>query len=322
MTAPEHLHTLVIVNPASAGGATRRRWEKNCRLLQREIGPFEYAFTCFPGHATVLTARALASGFRRVVAVGGDGTFNEVVSGFFREGQAVLPQAVFGFIPLGTGSDFARTFGLTTPEQACAFLKGHASQAIDVGWARFAGHDGRTTERIVLNEISVGCSGRVAQRLGSGLKRAAGSLAYPLAALSTLANKRDAQVSIAIDDGTPQPMAITNCAVCNGRYFGGGMLVAPQAAVDDGWFDITVWSGFGLADLVCKRRGLYDGTHVHEPGTRLLRARNLTASSREDVLVEVDGESLGRLPVRIEMLPQALRVMAALDGKNARPKWE
>src|SRR5262252_8600412 len=98
--------TLVVVNPASAAGATRRHWDRIARALQRTLGPFEHAFTDAPRHATALTGGALQAGFEMVVAVGGDGTLNEVACGFFRGRRPVAPRAVLGVIPHGTGCDF------------------------------------------------------------------------------------------------------------------------------------------------------------------------------------------------------------------------
>lgn len=300
--------TLVVVNPASAAGATRRHWDRIARALRRTLGPFEHAFSDAPRHATALTRRALEAGFEMVVAVGGDGTLNEVACGFFRGRRPVAPRAVLGVIPHGTGRDFARALGVFTLEQACARLVGRGTRSMDVGHARFVAEDGRPAERVFLNVASFGCSGGVAHALGRGTKRVGGSLAFALATAWILAAYRDQAVIVTLDGGAPRELAITNCAVCNGRYFGGGMQVAPQAEVDDGLLDVTIWAGFGLLDFVRKRRTLYDGTHVREPGTRLFRARTVSASSPAEVLVELDGESVGRLPVSVEILPAALRL--------------
>jgi YegS/Rv2252/BmrU family lipid kinase len=300
--------TLVVVNPASAVGATRRRWDRIARALQRTLGPFEHSFTDAPCHATTLTRGALEAGFEMVVAVGGDGTLNEVVCGFFRGRRPVAPRAVLGFIPHGTGCDFARTLGASTVEEACLRLAGRRTRSIDVGHACFVAKNGRPTERVFLNVASFGCSGRVAHVVGRDTKRAGGALAFALATARVLVTYRDQAVTVTLDGQAPRELAITNGAVCNGRYFGGGMRVAPQAEVDDGLLDVTIWAGFGLLDFVWKRRTLYDGTHVREPGTRLFRAGTFSASSAAEVLVELDGEGVGRLPVRVQILPAALRL--------------
>jgi diacylglycerol kinase family enzyme len=119
---------------------------------------------------------------------------------------------------------------------------------------------------------------------------------------------RDQAVSVAIDGRPAEHLVITNVAVCNARYFGGGMKVAPAAAVDDGVFDVTIWSGIRFRDFILRQRSLYDGTHADAPYTRALRARCVEASSGAPVLLDVDGEAAGRLPIRVGILPRALRV--------------
>jgi diacylglycerol kinase family enzyme len=113
-------------------------------------------------------------------------------------------------------------------------------------------------------------------------------------------------IRAALDAAEPA-LVFSSYAVCNGQYFGGGMRVAPAAALDDGRLDVTIWTGVRLSDLVRKRRALYDGTHVGEPGTRTRRATRVVAQSREPVLLEVDGEGVGRLPATIEIMPGAIR---------------
>jgi len=113
-----------------------------------------------------------------------------------------------------------------------------------------------------------------------------------------------------VDGGPWREERITSVSVCNGRFFGGGMLVAPEARLDDGLFDVVVWKGLGLADLALKRRMLYDGSHVRLPQTEVLRARTLEAEpvGEARVLLDVDGDPAGLLPARFTLLPGALRV--------------
>jgi len=303
-----HLRTFVIVNPASAAGATGRRWDRIACQLSRVIGSFEHALTDGPRHATALARAALEDGFELVVAVGGDGTLNEVACGFFDGRRPVAAEAILGVIPHGTGCDLARAIGIgTTLEDASARLAGDGAQLIDVGHARFTGHDDRAVERVFLNEASFGCAGAVAHAITRGAKRLGGRPAFMLATARTLLRYRDQTVTVTVDDGAPEQMTITNYAVCNGQYFGGGMRVAPDAELYDRRLDVTVWAGFGLADFVLKRRALYDGSHRNEHGARLLRAQKVSASSHGRVLLEVDGESVGRLPATIEILPGSLQ---------------
>jgi YegS/Rv2252/BmrU family lipid kinase len=310
MTGPvtrESPRTFVVVNPAAAGGSTGRRWDSIARTLRRQVGPFEHAFTEGPRDATVHARKALIDGFGLIVVVGGDGTVNEAACGFFDGQQPVAPGAALGIVPLGTGCDLARTVTSgRTLEEACARILAAPARSIDVGHVRFAGHDGRPAERVFLNEASFGCGGAVVHALKNGLKRFGGKLAFALTTARVLLRYRDQSVTVAVDGGPPRRLSVTNFAVCNGRYFGGGMQVAPMADPQDGLLDATIWSDFGVWEFVRLRRSLYDGTHVRHPGTTVFRLQRIEARSEEPVLLDVDGEAAGRLPIRIEVLPRAL----------------
>lgn len=307
MSDSGNMRTFVIVNPGSAGGATRRRWERIARNLTRTIGSFESAFTDAPRHATSLTRAALGAGFELIVAVGGDGTANEVACGFFDGPRPLAPQAALGIVPHGSGVDLPRTLSCgKTLDEACARMAGRRTQAIDVGHVRFVDHEGRSAERVFLNAMSFGCGGAVVHALSSGTKRFGGRIAFALTTAKVLFAYRDQPVVVAVDGGPPEQLTVTSYAVCNGKYFGGGMQVAPAAEVDDGLLDVTIWSGFRLKDFVIKRAGLYDGTHVGYAGTKVLRVRSVEATSEERVLVDVDGEAAGLLPIRVDIFPRAL----------------
>jgi len=303
------MRTFLVVNPQSAGGATGRRWPEIHAQVIRALGEgADHAFTERPMHAATLTAEALRKGYRRIVAVGGDGTLNEVVNGFFQVEGGVPADACLALVPRGTGGDFRRTYGVNgSLVHHCARLKGEV-RPLDVGRVRFTRADGTPGERYFANVASFGVSGRVDRAVNSGSKVLGGKIGFFLASVRTLAGWRDQKVRIRVDGGPEEPLSITTVAVANGQYFGGGMRVAPQADPADGLFDVTIWSGYRLKDFALKSRTIYDGTHVRLAGTRTLRCRGLEASSDEEVLLDVDGEQPGRLPARFELLPGALRL--------------
>jgi len=303
------MRTFLVVNPQSAGGATGRRWpEIRAEVLRALGGEAEHAFTERPMHAVALTAEALRKGFRRIVAVGGDGTLNEVVNGFFQTGGSAPPDACLALVPRGTGGDFRRTFGLDGSLSECCSRLGADVRPLDVGRVHFTKPDGSPGERYFVNVASFGVSGRVDQAVNSGSKLLGGKVSFFLASVRTLAGWRDQTVRIRVDGGAEETLAITTLAIANGRYFGGGMKVAPEADPSDGWFDVTIWSGYHLSDFALKSASVYDGRHVRWAGTRTLRCRSLEAASDEEVLLDVDGEQPGRLPASFEILPGALRL--------------
>jgi len=303
------MRTFLVVNPQSAGGATGRRWPEIRAEVLRAVGDgAEHAFTERPMHAAALTAEALKSGFRRIVAVGGDGTLNEVVNGFFQDGSVAPADACLALVPRGTGGDFRRTFGLNgSLRESCQRLAGEV-RPLDVGRVRFTRPDGSSGARYFVNVASFGVSGKVDQAVNSGSKALGGKASFFIASVRTLLGWRDQKVRIRVDGGPEESLAITTLAVANGQYFGGGMRVAPEADPSDGQFDVTIWSGYHLKDFALKSASVYDGRHVRWAGTRTLRCRRLDAASDEEVLLDVDGEQPGRLPATFEILPGALRI--------------
>lgn len=300
----------LIVNPQSAAGRTGRQFDGIARAVRASVGEFECAFTRAPGDAVRLAGDAVRAGGGLVVAVGGDGTASEVIDGLATT-AARGPAPVFGFIPRGTGGDLRRTLG-TPPEvdAAARWLAGPRVVTCDLGRLEFIDHAGAPSVRHFANVAGFGISGVVSAEVNGGLKLGGGRLSFMLASAKALLRWRDQPVRWRADDGPWREDVVTALSVCNGRFFGGGMQVAPGARMDDGLFDVVVWSGVGLREFVLRKRMLYDGTHVNLPQTRVLRARTVEAAAPAGppVLLDVDGEQPGRLPARFSILPGALRV--------------
>jgi YegS/Rv2252/BmrU family lipid kinase len=300
----------LIVNPKSGAGRTGRHFDRIARAVQAAVGAFECAFTKAPGDGTRLAADAVRAGGELVVAVGGDGTASEVVDGLTaaRPGDAA---PVFGFIPRGTGGDLRRTLGIPGElEGAARALAGTALAVCDVGRLEYVDLSGARQTRHFANVAGCGIAGVVSDRVNRGLKLGSGRLSFMLASARALLGWSDQPVRWRVDGGPWTEETITSLSVCNGRYFGGGMQVAPDARPDDGLFDVVVWKGLGLADFALRKRMLYDGTHVQLPNTRVLRASFVEVEPVRDarVLLDVDGEAPGTLPARFTILPGALRV--------------
>ncbi|HET8539584.1 MAG TPA: diacylglycerol kinase family protein [Anaeromyxobacter sp.] len=303
----------LIVNPRSAAGRTGRHFDRIARAVRAAIGDFECAFTKARGDGSRLAREAIRAGGKLVVAVGGDGTASEVVDGLAL-GTPRDPDALFGFIPRGTGGDLRRTLGLPQDlEGAARALASRSAVVCDLGRIEFAGNAGEPEVRHFVNVAGFGIDGVVTDYVNRGFKLGSGKLSFMIASARALLGWSDQRVRWRADGGAWREQAVTALTVCNGRFFGGGMLVAPAARIDDGLFDVVVWSGLGIADFVTKRSMLYDGTHVRLPNTEVLRARTVEAEPVDDapVLLDVDGEQPGRLPARITMLPGALRVRVA-----------
>jgi len=311
--------TVVVVNPRSQNGALGRRWPEIARTLARELGGFEHVMTGGPRDATRLTRQALDGGADVVAAIGGDGTIHEVANGFFdATGRPVRPGAALGILPFGTGGDFRRTLAIPADlAGSAAVLKAGRTRSIDVGRLgyRRGDHTGEPSSCVFINIASFGLGGLVDQIVNSSSKRLGGRLSFLLATARAAARYRNQHVRVILDDNEDKAldMRISNVAVANGRYFGGGMHVAPEAVVDDGWFDVVAIGDYGPMEMMIHSPRLYRGTHLKLDKVVARRARKVEARAVEpgtDVLLDVDGEAPGALPAVFEVLPSALPVVA------------
>jgi len=286
------------------------------QAVRNAIGECAHAFTERPMHAVDITREALRSGHQLIVAVGGDGTINEVVNGFFEPtvpgepARPVRPDATLAVLPRGTGGDLRRTLGLDQELLRSADrLKGTASP-IDVGRCDFFAENGKPRSRFFVNVGEVGVGAEVVKLANESNKLLGGKLTFMIASLRALAGWRDLPLRVSFDEEPDQELSVTTLAVANGRYFGGGMMVAPEARLDDGLFHVTIWSGFGLKDFVLKSGTMYDGTHVKLTGTRTRTARTVTVEAADSrAAVECDGERLGRTPATFTLVPSALHLV-------------
>src|SRR5438874_3875548 len=258
----------LVVNPRSAGGATARHFDSISQACRNAVGDLAHAFTARPMHAADLTRDALRAGHDLIVAVGGDGTINEVVNGFFeppRPGapdQPVRPGAALGILPRGTGGDLRKTIGLDGDIwRSAERLKGQRKQ-VDVGRVDFTGEDGSENARYFMNVAEVGVGARVVEIANASSKLLGGKLTFMLASLRALIGWRDLAVRASFDGGAFQDLSVTTLAIANGRYFGGGMMVAPDAKMDDGLFHVTIWSGLQLKHFILYSGAMYDGSHL------------------------------------------------------------
>ncbi len=304
------LELVLVVNPEAGAGRARRLLPRLLRDLEANGAAVELRLTEARGHATELVRNALVGGAPGVAVVGGDGTLNEAVNGFFDEkGVPLEPGAWLAPMPCGTGGDFRRTLGLPTDVSAMAARVVHGKLTpLDVGWMSFLGPDGRPAARAFLNIASFGLGGEVDRVVNEGPKWLGGRLTFLLGTLRAMAGYRNRAVRLRIDDGEPWEGRILNVAIANGRYFGGGMHIAPRAQLDDGLFDVVAieregaWANLALAPQ------LYRGTLLDRPGVFFARGRTVIAEPTEEapVLLDVDGEAPGQLPATFEMRAGAL----------------
>lgn len=301
---------LIIVNPKSGRGLTEQKWASITVRLHRSLGAFDTAFTGGIGDGIRIAEEEAGKGRRTLIAMGGDGTISEVVTGILKSGA----DAEFGVLPRGTGGDFRRTLNISLDidEAAKKFVESTA-HLMDVGKISYLDHEGRESVRYFVNTASFGASGQVAGEANRSSKLFGGKITFAAATLKTTLTYDNPEVTISIDDGDIARLRIITIFIANGRYTGGGMKIAPDAKLNDGLFDMVTVGDFKLHEILAKSYRLYAGTHLALDKVQFTRAKKLYARPvhpEEQVLLEVDGETPGRLPATFEILPSALRIRA------------
>lgn len=312
------MKTLAVINPGSAGGKTGRDAQDIARKLAEVTGELSVAITNGPMDASRITSRALQEGYERIVAVGGDGTINEVVNGFFLDGEPINPEAEFALLNLGTGGDFRKTFDIGPGfDGSLQRIAEGRVRRIDVGRFSFVTPDGQSSRRYFANIASFGLSGDVVNRVNRSrfLKRYTGRFVYTWASLNGALRFKPKPVRLKVDNVFDEVVTISTCAVCNGQFFGGGMKVAPDALPDDGMLDVIVMGEAPARDTIKNIQDIYTGAHVNQPHVKVFRGKSIiatpvAATERAPVLIEADGEAPGMLPAAFEILPKVLKFRA------------
>jgi len=309
----DSFRTLVVANPNSANGALGRRWPRLQQVIQDRFGPFDHSLTEGMGDAGRIARRAVTEqGYEMVVAMGGDGTISEVVDGLFTAQGAVQPDAVLGVLPFGTGGDFRKTIGVSRKlPLGAAALRGLQTRTIDVGRLTYVDAEGQTRVRHFVNIASFGIGGLVDQLVNTTTKALGGRVSFALATIRAMRRFSPQRAWLRLDGGAPREVALHNIAVANGQYFGGGMWIAPEAQLDDGLFDVVTLGPMTTSDLLFRMNRVYKGTHLTLPKVSHTHAARVEAEpvdADDAILLDVDGETPGRLPATFELLPRVLRL--------------
>lgn len=285
-----------IVNPIAGAGRSAKAFARVKELLEQRGADFAAVYTEYPGHAVALAQAALSAGERRVVAVGGDGTVNEVASVLSGSG------AVMGILPFGTGNDLCRTLDLPT----------EAEEALSV---LFAGHvrpmdAGTANGRFFLNAAGFGFDVDVLNRTEKFKKRFNGMLPYMLGVLQTLFSLRPLPLKVKVHAGEEVlELEALLLVASNGRYFGGGMKIAPGADPFDGQFDICIVRRLPWHRVLPVVIRAVKGTHLCLSEVISLRAQEIMVESPSGEPLELDGEVCESTPVTFRLLPGAIPML-------------
>jgi diacylglycerol kinase (ATP) len=298
---------LFIVNPVAAGGKTGNVWSSIEEEL-RSLGlSFDHRFTDAPGHATILAREGVEEGYEMIVAVGGDGTINEVVNGLMSAGGDEA-EAVLGVIITGRGSDLARTIGIPSDyREACARLAGERTTTVDLGLVEFY-EEGEPQQRYFVNVGGGGFDAEVAERANLAPDFMGGTIPYLSSLVTTLITYQNKDVELILDEDEPIQMVANSVVVANCQYFGGGMRIAPDADPHDGLFDVITIGDVDKIEFLMTVPKVYDGTHLTHPAVDAYRARRVDVRSEQRMLLQVEGEVCGEAPLTFHVVPSALQV--------------
>jgi diacylglycerol kinase (ATP) len=305
----------VILNPIAGGGRLRRHWPEIAAAVKSAFGDFELRETQAAGDGSTLAMDLAANGCELVVAAGGDGTVSEVAGGLINA-SAEGVKAALGVIPCGSGADFARglNLGLGSDggfEAAIRRMAASKGRVIDAGRVCYIDDHGALASRHFINISSLGVSGAVARAVNADERkgRVSSKALFYWRTVAEFLRYRFQDVRITVDEGEPVEARVALVAAANGKFFGAGMMVAPDAALDDGQLDIVILRAASKLGLIRDIRLLYGGQHRNHPAITILRGRRVTVeplAGTSRVLVEADGESPGCIPATFEIVPKAL----------------
>lgn len=300
-----------VINPISGGKRARSLWPKLSSRLESLFGPLHSAQTSKPQEAGLLARQAIENGYHWIVSVGGDGTLHEVVNGIFSLPASARSRVRLSILPMGSGDDFAKSLSLPPdPLQLIERWKKPQAIQIDIGKTTYL-KESQAQNQYFINIADLGMGGEVMIRVNRSSKLLGYKFTYVSAIVQTLAQYKPYALRIETESEALEADNLLIALVANGRYFGNGLHMAPQASLSDGKFEIVLIEKFGIVKFLKFLPKLYGGK-IHEAReVKTLRGSRIriTPLSPKPVLMETDGELLGPIPAEFEVLPQALEIL-------------
>ena len=300
----------LIRNPRSASGKGQKQWPRIESLLQAQGIDYEVLVTESPAHAIELAREAVLKGARKLCAVGGDGTVNEVINGLFSQDEVPASEVLVAQIPIGTGNDWCRTMNIPTKhEAAVALLKEGKEVVQDVGVVQWKGGE-EEKQRHFVNIGGMGYQAFVGIVANERKARGKGGIfGYVSALLSCLVKFHAMDVSLEMGDQKVPETKVFSMAVGICKYNGGGMKQCPEAIIDDGQFDITIINDLPKFKVVRNVPNLFNGSFIRKnKEVETYRSPELKVNAPAGWLLEVDGENIGEGSATFSIKPKALRV--------------
>lgn len=305
----------LVINPVAAGGRVETIWRDEIKpLVDSHDLEYDYEFTSSPQHAIELARTRVNEGYKIICSVGGDGTANEVLNGILKAEK----KGIFSAIPVGTGDDMPTVYGIPEGDLEAAvqcLVKGQ-NKPFDVGYCE-------TTDRYFGGVASMGFDAEVADRTNKGSKRFSGTRSYQLALVKTLVKFKPYDLKIRIDGEQTIEGKRMLLALGNGKRYGGGMHICPNAEVTDGKFAVTIVRKMGRITLLRFFSTVYDGNHLIHSSVETFEGGSIHVDSpKKKCLYQVDGEIMGYLPETFITKPNHLTVRVPTPWLSYAEIWK
>jgi YegS/Rv2252/BmrU family lipid kinase len=302
---------LAIINPNAGAGKCARDWPKIKNLLEIHQVRFDPVFTERRYHAMVLSRKMIREGYTKIIVVGGDGTMNEVINGLFSQKALTTTDITLGMIPVGTGNDWARMFGISFQyEEAIKTLIKGKTFIQDAGRVLFNRSD-RQVGRYFINIAGLGFDALVTRKSNNLKERGKSSkLLYFWNILTSLFGYKHFHAAVTVDGNLHEcDIFSMNVGIC--QFNGGGMKQVPTAIPDDGIFDLTIIKKIGKFEILRSLPVLYNGKINSHPKVISLNGKKIQINSTKMIFLETDGENLGHTPFEFEIIPRSVKIVRA-----------
>ena len=302
------MDTKAIVNPVAGSHSVSREWDSIRGRIQQAGLEFDVQFTQYPGHAAEIARQSIENGYRCLLAIGGDGTVNEVANGILLSDNP--DNIILGVIDAGTTNVFRMSLGSGGGTDSGIHWKTHRPMKIDVGMIHCRRQDKQVMHYFV-NEVSVGLPAEVVKKwdyIPDSYNKKLNLFMRTITGVLTLINSKNKRLNIDIVNNTETGKFCT-VVVANGKYFADGMIIAPNATLDDGLLDSIIIGDISAYDLIKIRPKLYDGTYIDHEKFKETKISEISIKSEERLIIEADGDVIGESPVSIRVVPSALNVL-------------
>ncbi len=301
-------HWIAIINPHSGGGKGKRNWLKAEAVLKSQKIAYTAYYTERPNHIEEIIQCRIIDGFRNFLIVGGDGSLHEAINGICIQDIVPSQEITLGIIPSGTGNDWAKTHNIPDdPAKAATLLTTRAPHYLDLGRLQYMYND-QEHERFFINVAGMGFDAHVAEHYLSQTK-SMGKLSYMSAVLRGLWTYHNENIKVFSEEFETNDRVFIFAVALN-KYFGGGMMIAPDALPDDGLFNITLVGNITKLEVVAQLKNLFDGSFTKHPLVKQMVTDRIVIESEKPLFIQADGELLGHTPVQISSNPSAIKVIS------------